>query len=104
MAWTFLRLSPAWAANCTAKTAVARLAPLDEAGADEIAFVTGAKHADALRASAAGAVIVKADLLDIAARPAIVCADPYVFCPAGRADVPAGGACRWRASQRGGGR
>ena len=29
---------------------VARLAPLDEAGADEIAFVTGAKHADALRA------------------------------------------------------
>ena len=27
---------------------VARLAPLDEAGADEIAFVTGAKHADAL--------------------------------------------------------
>ena len=58
---------------------VARLAPLDEAGADEIAFVTGAKHADALRASAAGAVIVKADLLDIAARPAIVCADPYVY-------------------------
>ena len=62
-----------------ADLSVTRLAPLEDAQADEIAFVTGSKFADALRASAAGAVIIKADLLDTAARPAIVCADPYVY-------------------------
>ncbi len=62
-----------------ADLSVTRLAPLEDAQADEIAFVTGSKFADTLRTSAAGAVIIKADLLDTAARPAIVCADPYVY-------------------------
>lgn len=54
-----------------------RLAPLDAARTDELTFVTGRRHLDKLRASAAGLVIVPPDLLASCPVDALVADDPY---------------------------
>ncbi|WP_434627245.1 UDP-3-O-(3-hydroxymyristoyl)glucosamine N-acyltransferase [Chromobacterium sp. CV08] len=60
--------------------AVTRLAPLESAGADEIAFVASAKFRRQMLDSAAGALIVTEALAaELPGRPLIVAADPYLY-------------------------
>ena len=61
-------------ANC----AITRLAPIETATADELAFVVGAKFRSALIHSAAGAVILPAALSASAPRNCLISEDPYV--------------------------
>ena len=60
--------------------AVARLAPLEQARPDEIAFVAHAKFRRQMLASEAGALIVTEALAaELPGRPLIVAADPYLY-------------------------
>jgi UDP-3-O-[3-hydroxymyristoyl] glucosamine N-acyltransferase len=63
-----------------AATPIARLAPLDSAGVDAIAFVSHVRYAPQLRHSRAGCVIVAPALRDtaVARGAALVCPDPYL--------------------------
>jgi len=56
-----------------------RIVPLDRAGPDEIAFVSGPKHARLLDTTEAGALILGPDLRDATSRPRIVCVNPYAY-------------------------
>jgi UDP-3-O-[3-hydroxymyristoyl] glucosamine N-acyltransferase len=58
---------------------VARIVPLYRAGAGDIAFVSGSKHARLLDTTSAGALILGAELRDATSRPRIVCANPYAY-------------------------
>ncbi|AXK40088.1 UDP-3-O-(3-hydroxymyristoyl)glucosamine N-acyltransferase [Crenobacter cavernae] len=61
---------------------VARVAPLESAGADDISFVASAKYRKQLDVSDAGALIVPATLAEAASaggRSLIVTADPYLY-------------------------
>jgi UDP-3-O-[3-hydroxymyristoyl] glucosamine N-acyltransferase len=61
--------------------AIARIAPLESAGENDIAFVAQARFKGLLEASAAGAVILAPALADAAppGRPLVVVDDPYLY-------------------------
>lgn len=56
---------------------VSHLAPIESAGASDLAFVVGRKYLSALKNSKAGAVIVPEDMLDEASGNLLVSANPY---------------------------
>ena len=58
---------------------VSRIVPLDRAGPGDLAFISAAKHARQLASTAAGAVILSAELRDATSRPRIVCTNPYAY-------------------------
>lgn len=57
--------------------ALSGVASLDNAGPNTLSFVVGAKHLDAARASAAGALIVPLKLAEEFDRPVLVVANPH---------------------------
>ncbi len=59
--------------------AVSRVAPLDHADADAIAFLANPKYRAQLQATTAGAVIVPESARDDTALPRIVTKDPYLY-------------------------
>lgn len=58
---------------------VERVAPLERAGAGDIAFIANPKYASLLPACTASAVIVSPALADATTLPRIVVADPYLY-------------------------
>lgn len=56
---------------------VSRLAPIESAGPDDLAFVVGKRYTEALKASLAGAVILPQTMLDDAPGNALVSDNPY---------------------------
>lgn len=58
---------------------VTRLAPLDKAGAGEVAFLANAKYQSQLQSTRATAVIVAPNLADACPVAAIVHPDPYLY-------------------------
>src|SRR5262245_603432 len=62
-----------------AATLIRQVGSLESAGGDQIAFLTGAKHAAKLAETRAGAVIVSAETESLTTRPRIVCDDPYSY-------------------------
>lgn len=62
-----------------AATRVARIATLQNAGPDALAFLANPRYQQQLDATAAGAVLVGRAMRDATALPRIVCEDPYVY-------------------------
>jgi UDP-3-O-[3-hydroxymyristoyl] glucosamine N-acyltransferase len=58
---------------------VVRVATLEAAGPEDIAFLANPKYRRQLHATRAGAVILAADAAADCPRPCIVCADPYAY-------------------------
>lgn len=56
---------------------VLRLAPIERAGPDELAFVVSARYASTLESSGAGAVILPESMLSLAPNNALVSKNPY---------------------------
>jgi len=56
---------------------LSKVAPIESAGAQELAFVVGAKFARALSATKAGAVIVPQSMLDLVPSNALISPNPY---------------------------
>jgi UDP-3-O-[3-hydroxymyristoyl] glucosamine N-acyltransferase len=60
-------------------TRVARIATLQNAGPDALAFFANPRYQQQLDATAAAAVLVGRAMREATARPRIVCEDPYVY-------------------------
>jgi UDP-3-O-[3-hydroxymyristoyl] glucosamine N-acyltransferase len=61
------------------ETEVARIVPLERAGAGDLAFLSSDKQARRLETTAAEALILGPQLRDATTRPRIVCANPYAY-------------------------
>ena len=59
------------------QTVIRRVAPLDRAGPDAVAFLTFASHRRFLADTRAGAVILDAEMADACPTAALVCANPH---------------------------
>ena len=59
------------------QTVIRRVAPLDRAGPDAIAFLTFASHRRFLADTRAGAVILEAEMADACPTAALVCTNPH---------------------------
>ncbi len=58
---------------------ISQVAPLESAVAGQISFLSNPRYRKQLADTHAAAVIVAADVADLTALPAIVCADPYLY-------------------------